>query len=64
MVRTLAALFLANNKSHTEGFGPKVEGFDQVAFADHEGLKKAINKNTAAIIVEPITGRRRNSGSA
>jgi len=42
--RTLSALFLANNKSHTEGFGPKVEGFDQVAFADHEGLKKAINK--------------------
>ena len=54
--RTLAALFLANNKSHTEGFGPKVEGFDQVAFADHEGLKKAINKNTAAIIAEPLQG--------
>ena len=54
--RTLAALFLANNKSHTEGFGPKVDGFDQVAFADHEGLKKAINKNTAAIIAEPLQG--------
>ena len=54
--RTLAALFLANNKSHTEGFGPKVEGFDQVPFGDHEALKKAINKNTAAIICEPIQG--------
>ena len=54
--RTLAALFLANNKSHTEGFGPKVEGFDQVPFGDHEVLKKAINKNTAAIICEPIQG--------
>jgi len=54
--RTLAALFLANNKSHTEGFGPKVDGFDQVAFGDHEALKKAINKNTAAIICEPIQG--------
>jgi len=54
--RTLAALFLANNKSHTEGFGPKVDGFDQVAFGDHEALKKAINKNTAAIIAEPIQG--------
>ena len=52
--RTIAALFLANNKSHTEGFGPKVDGFDQVAFGDHEALKKAINKNTAAIICEPI----------
>ena len=54
--RTLASLFLANNKSHTEGFGPKVEGFDQVPFGDHEALKKAINKNTAAIIAEPIQG--------
>ena len=54
--RTLSALFLANNKSHTEGFGPKVEGFDQVPFGDHEVLKKAINKNTAAIICEPIQG--------
>jgi len=54
--RTLAALFLANNKSHIEGFGPKVEGFDQVPFGDHETLKKAINKNTAAIICEPIQG--------
>ena len=54
--RSLAALFLANNKSHTEGFGPAPEGFDQVPFGDHEVLKKAINKNTAAIICEPIQG--------
>ena len=54
--RTLAALFLANNKSHTEGFGPKVDGFDQVPFGDHEALKKAININTAAIICEPVQG--------
>jgi len=54
--RTLAALFAANNPKHTEGFGPKVEGFDQVPFADHEAIKKAINKNTAAIMVEAIMG--------
>ena len=54
--RTLAALFAANNPKHTEGFGPKVEGFDQVPFADHEAIKKAINKNTAAIMVETIMG--------
>ena len=40
--RSLAALFLANNKSHTEGFGPKVEGFDQVPFGDHEALKLSL----------------------
>ena len=54
--RTLAALFAANNPKHTEGFGPKVDGFDQVPFADHEAVKKAINKNTAAIMVETILG--------
>ena len=54
--RTLAALFAANNPKHTEGFGPKVEGFDQVPFADHEAIKKIINKNTAAIMVETIMG--------
>ena len=54
--RTLAALFAANNPKHTEGFGPKVEGFDQVPFADHEAIKNAINKKTAAIMVETIMG--------
>jgi len=54
--RTLAALFAANNPKHTEGFGPKIDGFDQVPFADHEAIKKAINKNTAAIMIETIMG--------
>ena len=62
--RTLAALFASNNPKHTEGFGPKVDGFDQVAFPgshneskiDHESIKSAINKNTAAIMVETIMG--------
>ena len=54
--RTLAALFAANNPKHTEGFSPKVEGFDQVPFADHEAIKKTINKNTAAIMIETIMG--------
>jgi acetylornithine/N-succinyldiaminopimelate aminotransferase len=54
--RTLASLFAANNSEHVKGFGPKVEGFDQVPFGDHEALKKAINENTAAIMVESILG--------
>ena len=54
--RTLAALFAANNPKHIEGFGPKVEGFDQVPFADHEAVKKAINNKTAAIMLETIMG--------
>ena len=41
----------------SRGFGPKVEGFDQVAFGDHEGVKSAITPETAAILIEPIQGR-------
>ena len=40
----------------TEGFGPKVTGFDHFSFGDHNSLKKKINKNTAAIMVETIMG--------
>ena len=54
--RTLGALFAASNPKHIEGFGPKPDGFDQVPFADHEALKKTINRNTAGIICEVLQG--------
>ncbi len=40
----------------TEGFGPKVDGFDHFEFGDHKGLKKAINSKTAAIMIETVLG--------
>ena len=40
----------------TEGFGPKVGGFDHFEFGNHKSLKKKIKKNTAAIMVETIMG--------
>ena len=54
--RTIAAIFASGSKKMTEGFGPKVPGFDHFVFGDHNSLKKKINKNTAAIMVEPIMG--------
>ena len=54
--RTLAAIFASGSKKMTEGFGPKVTGFDHFDFGDHNSLKKKINKNTAAIMVETIMG--------
>jgi acetylornithine/N-succinyldiaminopimelate aminotransferase len=54
--RTLAALFAANNPAHIKGFGPKIDGFDQVPFGDHKALEKAITNETAAIMVETIFG--------
>jgi acetylornithine/N-succinyldiaminopimelate aminotransferase len=54
--RTLAAIAATGNKKYLEGFGPPVEGFDQVPFADLEATKKAIGLATAAILIEPIMG--------
>ena len=54
--RTLATIFASNSKKATEGFGPKVDGFDHFNFADHKGLEKSITKKTAAIMVETIMG--------
>jgi acetylornithine/N-succinyldiaminopimelate aminotransferase len=54
--RTLAAIAATGNKKYLEGFGPPVEGFDQVAFGDLEATKKAIGPQTAAIMIEPVMG--------
>ena len=54
--RTLATLAAGGQKKYLEGFGPVVEGFDQVAFADLEATKAAITPATAGILIEPIMG--------
>ena len=54
--RTLAAIYASGSKKMTEGFGPKIKGFDHFEFGDHKSLKKKINNNTAAIMVETIMG--------
>jgi len=54
--RTLAALAATGNKKYLEGFGPNMQGFDQVPFGDIEAVKKAITPETAAIITEPLMG--------
>ena len=54
--RTLAAIYASGSKKMTEGFGPKIPGFDHFRFGDHKSLKKKITKKTAAIMIEPIMG--------
>lgn len=54
--RTLATIAAGGQKKYLDGFGPKVDGFDQVPFGDHEALKAAITDETAAIMIEPIQG--------
>ncbi len=54
--RTLATLAAGGQKKYLDGFGPVVEGFDQIAFGDLDGVKRAIGGETAAIMIEPIMG--------
>ena len=54
--RTIAAISASGSKKMTEGFGPKSPGFDHFEFGNHKKMKKLINKNTAAIMVETIMG--------
>ena len=54
--RTLATIYASGSKKMTEGFGPKVDGFDHFEFGDHKSLKKSITNRTAAIMVETVMG--------
>ncbi len=54
--RTIAAISASGSKKMTEGFGPKVNGFDHFKFGDHKKLKKLITNRTAAIMIETVLG--------
>ncbi len=54
--RTLATIAAGGQKKYLEGFGPPVQGFDQVPFADFEAVKRAITPETGAILLEPVQG--------
>ena len=54
--RTFAALSAQKNKKYSEGFTPLLKGFKNITFNDEQALNKNINKETAAILIEPIQG--------
>ena len=54
--RTLATIAAGGQKKYLEGFGPPVDGFDQVPFGDHKALEAAIGPDTAGILIEPVQG--------
>ncbi len=54
--RTLAMLAAGGQQKYLDGFGPKVEGFDQVPFCDLDAVKAAIGDETAGVLIEPIMG--------
>ena len=54
--RTLATLAATGSPKYLEGFGPPMDGFDQVPLGDLEAVKKAIGPHTAGILIEPVQG--------
>jgi acetylornithine/N-succinyldiaminopimelate aminotransferase len=54
--RTLATLAATGSAKYLEGFGPPVDGFDQVLLGDLEAVKQAIGPHTAGILIEPLQG--------
>lgn len=54
--RTLATISAGGQKKHLDGFGPKVDGFDQVPFGNLEAVKAAIGPDTAGLLIEPVQG--------
>lgn len=54
--RTLATISAGGQEKYLEGFGPKVDGFDQVPFGDLEAVKATIGPATAGILIEPVQG--------
>ncbi len=54
--RTLATIAAGGQAKHLEGFGPPVDGFDQIESGDIKKVKAAIGNATAGILIEPIMG--------
>jgi acetylornithine/N-succinyldiaminopimelate aminotransferase len=54
--RSIAAVNAGGNPRYLDGFGPRLEGFDQVPFGDLAAMRAAIGPQTGAILVEPIQG--------
>lgn len=54
--RTLAMLAATGNEKYLAGFGPKVDGFDQIPFGNMNALRDAIGPHTAGVMIEPIQG--------
>ncbi len=54
--RTTTIISFSSDNESKENFGPYTPGFIKIKYNDLDSLKKAITKNTAALLVEPIQG--------
>ena len=54
--RTLGTIAAGGQDKYLDGFGPPLDGFDQVPLNDLKAVKGALNDATAGILIEPIQG--------
>jgi ornithine--oxo-acid transaminase len=54
--RTITIVGFSTEKQYKDGFGPFSPGFKVIPYGNADALEKAITKNTAAFVVEPIQG--------
>ena len=54
--RTTTIISFSTEPSYRDDFGPFTPGFVTVPYGDASAVEKAINKNTAAVLLEPIQG--------
>ena len=54
--RTITIVSFSSDPSARDGFGPFTPGFRSVPFGDTAAVARAIDKNTVAVLLEPIQG--------
>jgi acetylornithine aminotransferase len=54
--RTMGALSLTGQPSKREPFLPLIKGVKHVPFGEIDAMRRAVNKKTAMVIIEPIMG--------
>ena len=54
--RTMATVTATGQTKYQKGYNPLIPGFFYVEFNNFNELEKLVNKNTCAIIIEPIQG--------
>ena len=54
--RSLAAITATGQEKYKKGFDPLPKGFEIVEFNNLDAVKKAVDKDTCAVMVEPVQG--------
>jgi ornithine--oxo-acid transaminase len=54
--RSTTIISMSSEPQYKDGFGPPAPGFKRISYGDSAALSRAITRNTAAFLVEPVQG--------